>query len=321
MAVNLSSKIKRILYQSRFCEQKEFDIIVSGSTDVLKYFNERTSLKISLPDTDEIETIYHSKRHSYCDRTVCERSNVWNVCSRTPVSVKPRIRDKYKFVDSYKIYLNKTDQWINVIQIPDDRSNFNAFSFMKNIYVFGGFIDENKKCLKSCYKYDTKRSNWKVIASINDYRQHAACTVFEGKIVLTGGYDGVNRVELNSIEAYDHYENKWDFLPRMINRRSLHGAVCMGNKLFVIGGDSNTSCEVFDSSSIKFTSIKHFDDRCFDCVAAVSDADKVLAICSSFGKKRERYLTYNVDKKEWYYKNKGYHEFYGIVCLSKLSVI
>ena len=125
---------------------------------------------------------------------------------------------------------------------------------MKNIYVYGGFT--TKFCLKSCYKYDTKRSNWIPIAIMNDFRQNAACTVFKGKIVLTGGYDGENRVDLSSVEAYDFYENKWDFLPCIINKRYFHGAVCMGNKLYVIGGKYNATCEVFDSSSMKFASIK-----------------------------------------------------------------
>ena len=66
-----------------------------------------------------------------------------------------------------------------MIQTSDDRSNFSASSFMKNVYVFGGFT--TKFCLKSCYKYDTKRSNWIPIAIMDDFRQNATCTVFKVK--------------------------------------------------------------------------------------------------------------------------------------------
>ena len=92
MEDNFTSKIKPVLYQNRICEQKEFDVIVPGTTDVLKRSKERTSSRISLPNFNKIETIYHSKKHSYCDRTVCERSNFWTVCSRLPVSDKSQIR-------------------------------------------------------------------------------------------------------------------------------------------------------------------------------------------------------------------------------------
>ena len=41
----------------------------------------------------------------------------------------------------------------------------------------------------------------------------------------------------------------------MVVKRSQHTSVSMGNKLFVIGGYKNTSCEMFDSFSRKFTTI------------------------------------------------------------------
>ena len=43
----------------------------------------------------------------------------------------------------------------------------------------------------------------------------------------------------------------------MIKRRNCHASVSMGNKLFVIGGYFNTSCEVFDNFSRKFTVINY----------------------------------------------------------------
>ena len=257
MSVDFSSKIKRVLYQNRFCEQKDFDIILSGTTDVFKQSEERKIFKFS-NDFSKVEILYNSKRHSRRDRTVCERFNVWTVCSKIHAKGKSQTRP------SLKIYLDKTDQWMNVVQTLDNRRNFSACSFMKNIYVFGGFVKKYR--LENCYKYDTKTNMWVSIAPINVNRLVAACTVFKGKIVLTGGYDGND--DLSSVEAYDHYENKLDFLPRMINKRSIHGSVCMGNKLFVIGAYHNATCEVYDSSSMKFTSIKHLDCS-FKCVAAV----------------------------------------------------
>ena len=134
---------------------------------------------------------------------------------------------------------------------------------------------------------------------------------------MTGGYDGVNRVKLSSVEAYDYYENKWDFLPCMINKRCLHGAVSMGNKLFVIGGDYNTSCEVFDSISIKFTSIKQLVQSCFKYVSAVSIGDKVLIFGSGYRAGKERCYTYYVDENEWYCKSNFCFNFEELGCLSK----
>ena len=42
--------------------------------------------------------------------------------------------------------------------------------------------------------------------------------------------------ELKSVETYDYYEDKWTYLADMIEQRSDHAAVSIGNKTFVIGG-------------------------------------------------------------------------------------
>ena len=52
--------------------------------------------------------------------------------------------------------------------------------------------------------------------------------------VVTGGYNSDNRHEIVSVE-YDHHENKWTYLPDMMDGRYEHGAVSIGNKMFVIG--------------------------------------------------------------------------------------
>ena len=64
--------------------------------------------------------------------------------------------------------------------------------------------------------------------------------------------------ETNSVEAYDHHENKWYSFPSMLSPRYDHSAVCISNKMFIIGGESNyDGCsEVFDSVARKFTYIK-----------------------------------------------------------------
>ena len=41
MAVDFSSKIVQTLYQSRFFEQKDFEIIIFGNTYVLKHSEEK----------------------------------------------------------------------------------------------------------------------------------------------------------------------------------------------------------------------------------------------------------------------------------------
>ena len=121
--------------------------------------------------------------------------------------------------------------------------------------------------------YDGKTNKWTSIASMIEYREKSACTVFEGKITISGGFrteripNGVNPdgsinysltyhyKGIKSIEAYDHNIGKWFYLPNMLSARNRHSAVSIGNKLFMIGGNSEYS-EVFDSVTRKFTYVK-----------------------------------------------------------------
>ena len=126
---------------------------------------------------------------------------------------------------------------------------------MSKLYIIGGWVKSEKKCLSLCYTYNIKSNERNKIADLNLARFCSACVVFEGKIVVTGGFSFSDNCHLKSVELCDNYENKWSHLPDMNEKRWCHAAVSMGNKLFVIGGYKISSCEVFDSCSRKFTTI------------------------------------------------------------------
>ena len=111
------------------------------------------------------------------------------------------------------------------------------------------------------------------------------------------------------------------FCPAWSTKYVFYGDVCNKNQLFVIGGDYNSTCEVFDSNSMKFTSIKQLERNCFKFVSAVSIGDKVLIFGSDYEEVKERFYTYNVDKNEWYCESKHCFDLQDWVCLSKLPVV
>ena len=101
------------------------------------------------------------------------------------------------------------------------------------------------------------------------------------------------RIVLGSVEAYDHIADTW---PNMIDHRSNHNLVAMGDKLFVI----NHTCEVYDGSADKFVSIKKtemigFLSEVSRDLVAVPMASKILV----FRKNKSEVISYDVDKEEW----------------------
>ena len=87
----------------------------------------------------------------------------------------------------------------------------------------------------------------------------------------------------------------------MIKERYYHASVSMGNKLFVIGGYSNTSCEVFDSFSRNFTvvneslieTIKPFNFE------AVCVGNKIVVFCMQLKYLETKVFMYDVVNDSW----------------------
>ena len=132
---------------------------------------------------------------------------------------------------------------------------------------------------------------------------HSACTVYEGKIVVSGG------LFLKSVESYDYYDNKRTFLPNMVEGRSCHAAVSMGNKMFVIGGIRTTKCEVLDSFSGNFTLIKPFSSQSTrenSEFGAVCIANNIFVWHENHVSEETKIYTYDVDKQMWSNVDCGY---------------
>ena len=193
---------------------------------------------------------------------------------------------------------------------------------MKCLYVFGGYNGYKKASFVRCFKYDTQTSKWSLIADMNSYRQLPGCTVYEGKIVVTGGCH--NNVGLKLVESYDHHENKWTDLPSMIDGRYKHGAVSLGNKMFVVGGWKTFTCEVFDSSSRKFTSITQLlpvNNLIYDYASVVSIGYKVLYFYSTTDTATNKYQLYDVLKDQWCLKANDFIEANRKISCCKIPLV
>ena len=137
----------------------------------------------------------------------------------------------------------------------DDRNYFSTCSLIDNVFIISGLIKDNLDWndTATCFKFNTRSLKWKEISNMINVRKLSASSVFEGRIVVSGGWFN-NR--LNTVEAYDHVRNTWENMPNMINVRFCHKSVAVKNKLFVVGGLSTSNCEVFDSTTNKFTVLK-----------------------------------------------------------------
>ena len=100
----MSSKGSKRLYENRFCNQEDFDIIISENHNDLPNTEVRTTSRLSYPEFNEIETLYCSSNYRISKRTIGERSNIWNICSKKN---SQKLNKTDVFIDSFSIYLDK----------------------------------------------------------------------------------------------------------------------------------------------------------------------------------------------------------------------
>ena len=243
----LSSKFS-VLYQARYCAQEDISLVVckDGIIKMLDYPFSFTNFTNSKPVCFLLKTDRDSKL----------------VVSGSKLYVSGKSTQKSSFVK-----FSESSKSLNVLpSMLDERSGFCVCSFMQKIIVIGGHI--NYKSINSCMAYDIKTNQWNYIASMNESRDNASCTVFNGKLVVTGGYDSrAFNSFLKSVEAFCFHENKWTQLPDMLQRKSGHSTVSLGNKMFLIARYFSDSCEVYDSLTSKFTLLKRPYEKYINCYA------------------------------------------------------
>ena len=105
----------------------------------------------------------------------------------------------------------------------------------------------------------------------------------------------------------------------MIEKRKHHASVSMGNKLFVIGGEHNTSCEVFDSFSRKFTTItseikvSSLERNYFEAFCIGSN----IVIFNNSGSYKSVLYMYDVNESKWSTVDCSYTKDYFVVSCIK----
>ena len=230
-----------VLYETRYCAQDDYSIAVCTKESVRKL---ELPLNINSYGVSKQLDIFMEKKYK------CKI-----VASGTDLFLISKSRKHCTF----EKYSESSKTNIVLPSMLDRRSYFCVCSFMQKIYVIGGEGENFYSSFASCMCYDIKSNKWTYIASMIVSRRNASCAVFKGKIVVTGGFckEIFSHRELNCAESYCFHENKWTNFSNMLVKRCSHATVSIGNKLFVIGGNYENTCEVFDSNTNKFVFIKN----------------------------------------------------------------
>ena len=222
------ANLTSINYQTRYCDQNNFDLLVSGFSTL------KNSRRVYQSKGDGFSKILDEITHNetavvFMDGVVYFVSN--------------------KFIHRYSIL---TKKYLPVEKVIQNCSGFCTVGFMGCLFILGGGTNY-------CNYFKPKTNDWYTPAFVSEETVHSSCTVFEGKIVFSGGTE-CSRFILHhrprrGVEIYDFFANRWSPMPNMLQRRTNHASIGIRNKLFIIGGSRTNTCEMYDSFGGNFVNI------------------------------------------------------------------
>ncbi|SHL27838.1 serine/threonine protein kinase [Pseudonocardia thermophila] len=120
------------------------------------------------------------------------------------------------------------------------------------IWVIGGLT--NTEATAAVQGYDAAINAWKDATPLPVPLHHEMATTYNGQIVVLGGWQP-SGAQLNAIEndkVYALASDRWTELPKLPGPRVAGGAVTVGNKIVVAGGQAGdklvTGTDVFDGT-------------------------------------------------------------------------
>ena len=144
-------------------------------------------------------------------------------------------------VEKYNI---GTNSWTSVSSLNEARHRHSmTYDNFNNVYVFGGsaIMDLTTNTLDTVEKYDANTDSWDYVTSMLSPRKNfSVCTNTNGLIYIIGGTDQNNNL-INTIDEYSPNFDAWTTKTTLPYNLTLTSANIYNNKIYIYGGDNNTS--------------------------------------------------------------------------------
>ena len=163
-------------------------------------------------------------------------------------------------LNSVERYEGKQDKWTQMAVMKDKRHYLSACTINDEfIYAFGGFFGSTEQEINDTIEvYDVDKNNWTVLTvrMKNPLWACSALAVSPTEIILIGGK---NTNRNGEVHLFNVQSKTWRSLHSMNQLRVSHKSFFFQGKIYVIGGDYDMSCEVYDIRENKWSFISSYN--------------------------------------------------------------
>ena len=166
--------------------------------------------------------------------------------------------------------------WMIGSPMPSSRTEVTAVTLNNTLYVIGGFTEDGK-ITNLVERYNFSSNSWdENIKPLPISLHHGLSTTNGNKIHVIGGYYG-DWIPSNKLFIYDPVTNNWTTGPFMPTSRGSPVSNFVGDKLYVIGGDSHdnslSNVERYDPAIGNWTTLSPMPTARHHSASAVVDEE------------------------------------------------
>ena len=167
----------------------------------------------------------------------------------------------------------REDQWTQVAPMKDKRHYLSACAINNEyIYAFGGFFGSTEQEINDSIEvYEVQKNLWQTL-SVKMKTPLWACSalaISSNEIIFIGGK---NTNRNGDVHLFNTDTKTWKPMHHMNQLRVSHKSFFIQNKIFVIGGDYDMSCEVFDIRENKWSFISSYNSLLSNSLYSFSSA-------------------------------------------------
>jgi len=167
----------------------------------------------------------------------------------------------------------REDKWAQMPAMKDKRHYLSACTVNDEcIYAFGGFFGSTEQEINDTIEmFDVEKNIWQVLSvrMKNPLWACSALAVSPNEIILIGGK---NTNRNGEVHLFNTSTKAWKNLHSMNQLRVSHKSFLFQNKIYVIGGDYDMSCEVYDISENKWSFISSYNTHLGNSLYSFSSA-------------------------------------------------
>lgn len=142
-----------------------------------------------------------------------------------------------------------TDKWMDVASLPNSLRDIACCSHEDQVFTIGGVNSHTYTPCASVYTLENNK--WHLHSTLPQARYNHTAVSFRGELYIAGGVCDEESNHSSSVMKYEESSDEWVSVASMVNARSNFKLIELNGALYAVGGDYESTIEMFSDNEWK----------------------------------------------------------------------